>query len=356
MNKVVRDYFLILCLCVSLVMIPSTSRSQSESNLDFPSYESGDDSEDYYDSTNSYDYSADDDSDYSTNEDYYADDDSDENNEQIAPEPSLPQIKPGEPIKIEEKSIRIGRIPYMSIKEMMGQTVPLLRLLQKRTGAKEVRMVSSGKNYSSILEALARKKIDFAWVGPTAYLKCRDKDGLMAIAKSKYGNDTAYRGVFIAPAKGKVQGLEDLKGSTIGFVDRHSASGFIYPMYLLKSLGIKIGKETSVKFLRNHDNVLGAVLKGQVDAGCCLEATLNACKDKDLYKKIIVLGKTTEIPSDVIVCRQDCPINLRERFQQALIQVKVGELPAKSPTFLPAFDDEFTSVEEIMKFIGALKK
>ncbi len=367
MNPSSRFLLLTTILCFCLLMFPGYCMAQNNENIDFPSYGNDEYSDEGYyetESTNANDYYEEDEStstysEYEEEDGYeydYADEYSEEPVavEQPVIEPARPVIPAGKPIKLEEKTIRIGRIPYMSIKEMMAHMVPLLGVLKKKTGAKEVRLVSSGKDYSSILKALARGNIDFAWVGPTAYLKFRDKDHLMAVAKAKFGNETAYRGVFIAPAKGKVQGLEDLSGSRIGLVDPQSASGYIYPMYLLKSLKIKLGKNTRIRFLKNHNNVLLAVLKGVVDAGVCLEETIKTSKFANLDKKIIVLAKTPEIPSDVLVCRQDCPINLREKFQSALTEIKPGELRGSSMTFLPATDDEFASVEFIMRSMGLL--
>ena len=57
-----------------------------------------------------------------------------------APPPARQLLKPGAPIDIAEKTIRVGRIPYLSVKQLMAQAVPLLRNLQKRTGAKEVKI------------------------------------------------------------------------------------------------------------------------------------------------------------------------------------------------------------------------
>jgi phosphonate transport system substrate-binding protein len=356
-----------LFLIVSLLMLTSVCLAQYDDNPDFPSYEYNESSSDYYNPGATEDYYYDEDTSYSEQgyyneeESYYDHDFSEDSSEQQAAEPQepvKPEIQPAPPINLSEKSIRIGRIPYMSIKSMMAQSVPLLRHLQKTIQAKEVRLVSTGKNYSTIIEALVRGTVDFAWVGPTAYLKSNEKDQLKPIAKARFGSDTAYCGVFIAPAKGSVQGLEDLVDKKIGFVDPESASGYIYPRYLLKRLGIKFTKKAKGKFLKSHDNVLKAVLAGKVDAGVCLEATLNAAraKDPELDKKIIILAKTPEIPSDVIICRKDCPINLQESMQKALISVKQQEMPAGSPTFLPAFDEEFASVEAIMQAVGALEK
>jgi len=374
-NSSIKTGLLLVSFLASTLLTPAVCHAQRASNPDFPHQESSGYS-DYPEyggdeSTNVYDYlDQEGESGYEDSENYYGepnyesadtggyDDEYDEAADvseavEPAPPPARQMLKPGDPINIAEKTIRVGRIPYLSVKQLMAQAVPLLRSLQKRTGAKEVRLVSSG-SYSDIISALARGKIDFAWVGPTAYLKHRDKENLMAVAKAKFGDETAYRGVFIAPAKGKVQGLEDLSGNIIGFVDPESASGYIYPNYLLKTLKIRLSKKTRVAFLKNHDNVLLAVLKGRIDAGACLEKTVSASKIKDLDKRIIVLAKTEEIPSDVIVCRQDCALNLREKFQEALTGIKPGELPGSPLTFLAATDDEFAPVEAVMRYLKLL--
>lgn len=342
-------------ICCSLFMAPQLSFAQDDTDYnsdDYPEYEEEQDffRGGYYEDDVEYDFS-----------DYPGDDLSEsgedaaaaDSYEQPVAAPRPPALQPGAPIKLAEKSVRFGRIPYLSMRDMMTQAVPLLRFLQKQTGVKEVRLVSNRNSYASILDALARGNIDFAWVGPTAYLNRRDQDHLMPVAKAKFGEATAYRGVFIAPAKGKVQGLEDIKGSSIAFVDPESASGYIYPLYLLKEIGVDPHKHSKVYFLKNHDNVLRAVLEGKVDSGVCLEETLKKLNKAQL-DRIIILGKTNEIPSDVIVCRQDCPINLREKFLEALLQVKPEALPG-SPTFLPAYDEEFDSVLAVMRYIESLK-
>ena len=355
MNKISKLNPWLFCLCISLILLPGICLSLPADDSEFFEYTDDADYNDYVTTS---------DDDYYDNEpigfDEYDSSDTEEYGEDYPPEeeqevvePSEPKIKAGAPINLAEKEIRIGRTPFTSIKRMMKQVVPLLGILKKKTGAKQVRFVSSAKSYSNILTALARKKIDFAWVSPAAYLKHKNKDELMAIAKAKFGETTAYRGVFIAPTKGKVQGLEDLANSKIGFVDRSSASGYIYPMYLLKKLRINLGKKPVIKFLKNHENVLNAVARKKIDAGVCLEATLN--DNKKLRNKVIILAKTPEVPSDVIVCRKDCPLNLREAFIKALISLTSKELPAQSPTFLSATDEEFASVEEILRYVGLIK-
>lgn len=347
------------CLYLNIFLFPITCSAWEDFPRDTQSSYLDDYSDDSEENFFKGGYYEDDDNAYSADsEDSYSSEgnaDSYEAPEQTVLETRPPPLAPGAPIKLAEKSIRIGRIPYRSLREMMTQAVPLLSKLKKETGAKEIRLVSSRTDYASVIDALARGNIDFAWVGPTAYLSRRDKDKLMPVAKAKFGSATAYRGVFIAPAKGKVQGLEDIKNVKIGFVDPESASGYIYPLYLLLQLRINPYKSSSVFFLKNHDNVLRAILAGKIDVGACLEDALNSLKDKSLQDKIIILAKTDEIPSDVIVCRQDCPINLRERFLEALLSVKANEL-SESLTFMQAVDEDFVEVEAITNYIDSLKK
>lgn len=357
----IKFCFIILSLYCAFMLVPTTVSAQGADSYYSDDFPDPGDEEDffrggYYEDDEEYDFSDYSDDDYAS--DFYSSDgweDAPADEEPALPPAPVrpPQLEPGEPIDLATKSIRFGRIPYLSMREMMTQAVPLLRFLQKQTGAREVRLVSNRSSYASILDALARGNIDFAWVGPTAYLNRRDQDHLMPVAKAKFGEATAYRGVFIAPAKGKVQGLEDIKGSSIAFVDPESTSGYIYPLYLLKEIGVDPHKHSKVHFLKNHDNVLRAVLEGKVDSGVCLDEALKKLTKTQL-DSIIILGKTNEIPSDVIVCRQDCPINLREKFLEALLKVKSEALPG-SPTFLPAYDEEFDSVWAVMQYLESLK-
>jgi phosphonate transport system substrate-binding protein len=261
-----------------------------------------------------------------------------------------PSVEPGKPIDLSEKKVRIGRIPFISLKKMMAQSVPLLGFLKKEMKVPEVRIVSSSKNYADVIDALARGSIDFAWVSAVTYLKRRDNDNLMPVAKTRFGETTSYRGVFVARADGKVQGLEDVKGNSIGFVDPDSASGYIYPLYLLKRLGINPHKDSRVAFLGNHHRVLRAVYAKKIDAGICLEETLASIKNPKARKQLIVLAKTPEIPSDIIVCRQDCPANLRESFLNALLKVK-PQLTPGSLSFLPAKNEDFDKVAAIISYL-----
>jgi phosphonate transport system substrate-binding protein len=266
-------------------------------------------------------------------------------------------IPPG-PIRLHQKVVMIGRVPYMNLKDMMNHAKSLMTYLTKEMGVKGARLVTS-KSYTGVLESLSRGAIDFAWLGPTAYVNSKEKYRLVPLAKTKRKGGAAYRGVFITRKDSGIQGLEDIKGKTIGFVDPESASGYLYPLYVLKRLNVNPQKVCKkVEFLKRHDIVLAAVLDGRIAAGVCLEETLVKA-DPKLVAQLLILGKTDEVPSDVLVCREDCPPNLRERFQAALVKTSANaetEKPAGDGAaefaFLPTSDEEFETVRTVLKAVG----
>ncbi len=210
----------------------------------------------------------------------------------------------------------------MNVKNMMVHYQGLIEFLRKEMGAKDVCIVT-GKDYSGVINALARGTIDFAWLGPMAYVIGQEKLPLIPLAQAKRRTGATYRGVFITRAGSKILGIEDIKDKVIGFVDPESASGYLYPLYFLQRSKINPHKACrKVEFLKKHDAVLAAVFAGKIDVGVCLEDTLLAIKDRKIRDQILVLGKTYEVPSDVVACRADCNPALRDKFQDALLKTR----------------------------------
>lgn len=245
------------------------------------------------------------------------------------------QMVPVPQIELAQKVVVIGRVPFMNTKEMMLHYQGLIAFLHKEMGVKDVSIVT-GKDYAGVLNALARGTIDFAWLGPMAYVIGSEKLPLIPLAQAKRRTGATYRGVFITRTDSKILGIEDIKGKVIGFVDPESASGYLYPLYFLHLSKINPHKDCrKVEFLRKHDAVLAAVLSGKIDVGVCLEDTLLAVKDPKIRNQILVLGKTYAVPSDVVVCREDCSPALRDKFQKALLKTHTLKQTVNPSTGLP---------------------
>jgi phosphonate transport system substrate-binding protein len=266
-------------------------------------------------------------------------------------------------VPLPEKTVVIGRVPFMNVKEMLAHYQGLLAFLKKEMGVKEVKVVT-GKDYAGVLNALERGTIDFAWLGPMAYTIGNEKMPLTPLAQAKRRTGATYRGVFIARKDAKILGIEDIKGKTIGFVDPESASGYLYPLYFLQRSNIDPHKDCKkVEFLKKHDSVLAAVIAGKVDVGVCLEDTLVAVKDRKILEPIMMIGKTYEVPSDIVTCRVDCDPVLRDKFQEALLKTatlkqKVNPVTKLPPVleFMPIGQATLDSVRGVLNAIKDIRQ
>ena len=278
------------------------------------------------------------------------------------PAPTVPATSPA-PIDLAKKVVLIGRPPFISVKEMLVLVKGLTGFLKKEMGVKDVRVVTA-KNYSGVLDALARGTIDFAWLGPTSYVIAAAQTPLIPLAQAKRRTGASYHGVFITRGDSKILGLDDIKGKTIGFVDPESASGYLYPLFFLKRAGINPAKHCrKVEFLWKHDAVLAAVLARRIDVGVCLEDNVANIRDKKILDQLLVLGKTDEVPSDVVGCRADCHPTLREAFQKALLMTSTLKQPTGGPAgsppimqFMPVDEAGIDSVRNVLREIKDLRR
>lgn len=266
-------------------------------------------------------------------------------------------------LRLSEKVVMIGRVPYVSAKGIMVLVKGLTGFLRKELGVKAVRVVTS-KDYAGVLNALERGTIDFAWVGPTAYVIGNENTPLIPLAQAKRRTGATYHGVFITRKDSGITKIADIKGKVIGFVDPESASGYLYPLFFLKHYKINPHKDCrKVEFLQKHDAILEAVLSKKVDVGVCLEDTIETIKDRKILDQILVLGKTNEVPSDIVACREDCPVALRDKLKSALLKTGTLNQTASSSTglppimeFLPVNDGDLNTVRNVLKDIKDVRQ
>jgi ABC-type phosphate/phosphonate transport system substrate-binding protein len=65
-----------------------------------------------------------------------------------------------------------------------------------------------------------------------------------------------------------ISSLEDLKGLRFGFVDEHSASGYLYPLGFLISGGLGPQRNfREIVFTGRHDSLMSHLIAGRIDAG-----------------------------------------------------------------------------------------
>jgi phosphonate transport system substrate-binding protein len=196
--------------------------------------------------------------------------------------------------------------------------------------------IKLSRSYQETIDRFGRGEVLIASCGPVPYIKAKEKYGVKPIlrALNKDGNPF-YRGIIIVRKDSPIQRLSDLKGKSFAFGQALSTAGHIVPQYHLMKAGVQPKDLLHYSYLRHHDSVVHAVLKGQFDAG--------AVKDVVAYKYeqegLRFLSITDPIPTVLITGRRDAPEELVNSVRTALLK-----LDPKDPVYqkkMASWDEEF---------------
>ena len=191
-----------------------------------------------------------------------------------------------------------GRLTfYMSPSEpqqlMESQYAPIKAHLQEETGVQTRLNYAAG--YSAVLQSLGGGSGDVAETGPFAAALGVNEDRCdIALQRYAYGS-WEYSSVIVTQQDSDIQSLSDLEGERVAFADRLSASGALFPLYMLKEAGLSIGDLPTDKSgadfepqFSSHAEAFAALERGQVAAaGVGQFITLNDDRDlKDGFRYV----------------------------------------------------------------------
>ncbi|MBI2846558.1 MAG: phosphonate ABC transporter substrate-binding protein [Chloroflexi bacterium] len=222
------------------------------------------------------------------------------------------------------KVLRIGLIPADDAAEMLRQYKPVADYLAGKLKMKVEVQVTD--DYTAAIEAMRNKHIEMAWFGPFSYVLAAKEAGAEAVVvgtRRDTGKST-YRTVFVTKAGSGIKKLEDLKGRSVAFVDPASTSGYLIPRKILADQGIDPARDFSTFYYAGtHNAVELAVKNGTVDAGADSDTSYNRMVNAgEIDPKVNVIIHTSEpIPGSPIVVRGDLPQDLKDKIQQALIDM-----------------------------------
>lgn len=161
--------------------------------------------------------------------------------------------------------LRISAIPDEAPTELQRKFSKVAAYLEKEAGMKvEYTAVT---DYAAVVEGLAAKKIDLAWLGGFTFVQARLRTG-NAIPIAQRAEDEKFTSKFIANAASGISGLADLKGRNFSFGSVSSTSGHLMPRFFLLENKINPDKDFKrVAFSGAHDATALQVESGKVEAG-----------------------------------------------------------------------------------------
>ena len=110
--------------------------------------------------------------------------------------------------------LRVSAIPDEAPTELQRKFAPLGKYLEAQTGLKVV--FTPVSDYAAVVESLATRKIDLAWLGGFTYVQAKIRTTGTAIPIVQREEDAKFTSRFIT-ADPAIKGLADLKGKTFAF-------------------------------------------------------------------------------------------------------------------------------------------
>lgn len=222
-----------------------------------------------------------------------------------------------------EEALRMGLIPAENNEEMVQRFEPMRVYLEKKIGRPI--NVFTATDYTGVIEAMRKKRVDIAWFGPLSYVLAEQEAGAEAFAVGvrKSTGKSTYRSCFIVPGDSPAKSLKDLAGKNVAFVDPASTSGGLVPTYLVKKETGKMPREFFGKFIYagSHDAVEMAVKNKTVDAGADNDITYNKMLDKGLITKETnrILLYSDPLPGSPLAYRSDLEDALKQKIRDAIL-------------------------------------
>ncbi|HQQ71369.1 MAG TPA: putative selenate ABC transporter substrate-binding protein, partial [Alicycliphilus sp.] len=161
--------------------------------------------------------------------------------------------------------LRVSAIPDEAPTELQRKFKPLGEYLSQATGMQV--LFTPVSDYAAVVESLATRKLDLAWLGGFTYVQARIRTGGTAIPLVQREEDARFTSRFIT-ADPAIQGLADLRGKTFAFGAPSSTSGSLMPRFFLQQAGIQPEKDfKTVAYSGAHDATVAFVAAGKAQAG-----------------------------------------------------------------------------------------
>ena len=163
------------------------------------------------------------------------------------------------------------------------------------------------KDYDEAVAKLQNQQAEFAFLSPLVFLEAEEKANVKVLLKKVYGQSEFYYSALVVKKESPLKSVADLKGKKIAFVDKKSASGFMYPMVAIHKAGLSLS-DFAHQFLGNHDDAFASMLNGEADVAAVWadepesgKGVWSVDKFADQNPQVRVLSYSEPIPNDAFV-------------------------------------------------------
>lgn len=193
--------------------------------------------------------------------------------------------------------------PFDNPRRLFARFHPFTRWLSNNVSEIQLHLLSS---YQEQLDRITCKKHpNLAYLGPTTfYLAQQVNPNIQPLAMETIGNKIHFRALLLTKAReGETNSVFNLIGKKLATGDELSLGSTLYPLYLLKQLGIRTAQLAHIERYKNHDQILQALLHDQTDYGSVREDIAHAYLGRGLR----VVHQSPPLPPHILVASEKVP-------------------------------------------------
>lgn len=271
-------------------------------------------------------------------------------------------------IRTNEDTVLFGITPWGEQRQLKEIYRPLLGYLSERTGKKFQLLVM--ENYEQTISNIVEGNIDISVMAPVSYVRAKDLEPRLqyiATGVSEYQGKahTTYKGYLVAmKAKYDKWTFDDFIRTpgkyNLGLVSKLSASGWAYPLAMMKKRGIDPFRTfKNVLIYDNHPAVIEALMDGKIDIGATWDQNVESSRRKygDIFT---VVYETQDIPGvGSWVASVKVERALIEKIRSALFEISAStelkqQLLKGTPDqgWLITDDHFYDPVRDVIRYVG----
>lgn len=261
-----------------------------------------------------------------------------------------------------EAVLRVSAIPDEAPTELQRKFAPLGQYLEKELGMK-VSFVPV-TDYATVVESLATKKLDLAWLGGFTFVQAKIRTSGSAIPLVQREEDARFTSKFVT-ADDKIKSLADLKGKTFAFGAPSSTSGHLMPRYFMMQAGVNPDKDLkTVAFSGAHDATVAFVAAGKADAGVLNTSVWDKLVEQKKVDpaKVHVFATTPTYFDYNWTVRGDLDPALVKKLREAFLKLDPANPEHKAildlqraARFIPTKAENYAGIEQAAHAAGLLK-
>lgn len=263
-------------------------------------------------------------------------------------------------VRTPARDLQFGITPVLGAAAMHEDFDPLAEYLTNVLGCRVVLYVAA--DYGDLRVQMERGAVDIGSFSPFAYVDAARGGRIRILVQSLIRGSASYRGIIVVRGDSGLERISDLRGKRFAFVDRKSASGYVYPRALLVRMGLDPDRYFgAVVFAGDHNRVIQSVLDGASDGGATYDDALRVAASSGVrVGDLKVIARTDLIPHDAIAVRSDLDPRLARQLKAALIAMTqtddgrriFAESRKGLSGFAAASDSAFDSVRAVARTAG----